>query len=65
MGGTIANHGLMHMAITNAEAGDPYEIDTMIFSMANMAWNSTMNTSKIRIVMFKKRIKEQNPICSL
>ncbi len=44
----IANHGLMHMAITNAVAGDPYEIDTMIFFMANMAWNSSMNTSKIR-----------------
>ena len=27
----IANHGLMHMAITNAVAGDPYDIDTMIF----------------------------------
>jgi anaerobic selenocysteine-containing dehydrogenase len=44
----IANHGLMHMAITNAVAGDPYEIDTMIFFMANMAWNSTMNTTKMR-----------------
>lgn len=51
----IANHGLMHMAITNAVAGDPYEIDTMIFFMANMAWNSTMNTSKIRELLCSKK----------
>ncbi len=51
----IANHGLMHMAITNAVAGDPYEIDTMIFFMANMAWNSTMNTSKIRELLCAKK----------
>jgi anaerobic selenocysteine-containing dehydrogenase len=40
----IANHGLMHMIINNAVKGDPYTIDTMIFFMANMAWNSSMNT---------------------
>ena len=39
----IAAHGLMHMAITNAALGDPYEIDVMFLYMANMAWNSSMN----------------------
>jgi sulfite dehydrogenase (quinone) subunit SoeA len=39
-------HGLMHMVITNAVAGDPYPIDTLILFMANMAWNSTMNTER-------------------
>jgi len=42
----IANHGLMHMVISNAVAGDPYPIDTLMLFMANMAWNSSMNTSQ-------------------
>jgi len=42
----LAIHGLMHMVITNAWKGDPYPIDTLFFYMANMAWNSSMNTSK-------------------
>lgn len=37
-------HGLMHMVIANAHAGDPYPIDTLFLFMANMAWNSSMNT---------------------
>ncbi len=42
----LSAHGLMHMVISNAHAGDPYKIDTLFMFMANMAWNSTMNTSK-------------------
>ena len=41
----IAAHGMMHMVISNAVAGDPYPIDTLILFMANMAWNSSMNTA--------------------
>jgi anaerobic selenocysteine-containing dehydrogenase len=41
----IAAHGMMHMAIANAHAGDPYPIDTLFLYMANMAWNSSMNTA--------------------
>ena len=41
----FAAHGLMHMVISNAHAGDPYRIDTLMLYMANMAWNSSMNTS--------------------
>lgn len=40
-------HGMMHMLIPNAHAGDPYRIDTMFLYMANMAWNSSMNTAKV------------------
>ena len=40
-------HGLMHMVISNAYAGDPYKIDTLFMFMANMAWNSSMNTSEV------------------
>ena len=35
----------MHMVIANAWRGDPYPIDTLFMYMANMAWNSSMNTS--------------------
>ncbi len=39
----LAAHGMMHMVIANAWAGDPYKIDTLFMYMANMAWNSSMN----------------------
>ncbi|MEL6168420.1 MAG: molybdopterin-dependent oxidoreductase, partial [Pseudomonadota bacterium] len=41
----LSAHGLMHMVISNAHAGDPYSIDTLFLYMANMAWNSSMNTA--------------------
>ncbi|MGY8861208.1 MAG: molybdopterin oxidoreductase family protein [Pseudomonadales bacterium] len=53
----IANHGLMHMVISNAVAGDPYPIDTLMLFMANMAWNSSMNTSQ---TMDMLRAKDDN-----
>jgi anaerobic selenocysteine-containing dehydrogenase len=40
----MSAHGMMHMVISNAHAGDPYKIDTLFMYMANMAWNSSMNT---------------------
>ncbi|MEM9549849.1 MAG: molybdopterin oxidoreductase family protein [Pseudomonadota bacterium] len=40
----MSAHGLMHMVISNAHAGDPYPIDTLFLYMANMSWNSSMNT---------------------
>jgi anaerobic selenocysteine-containing dehydrogenase len=40
----IAAHGMMHMVIANAHKGDPYPIDTLFLFMANMSWNSAMNT---------------------
>jgi len=47
-------HGLMHMLIPNAHAGDPYKIDTMFLYMANMAWNSSMNTAKVMQMLTDK-----------
>jgi len=44
----LSVHGLMHNAITNAWRGDPYPIDTLFIFMANMAWNSSMNTEQVR-----------------
>ena len=42
----IAAHGMLHTVIRNAWAGDPYPIDTLFLYMANMAWNSAMNTAE-------------------
>ncbi len=47
-------HGMMHMVIPNAHAGDPYRIDTMFLYMANMAWNSSMNTSAVMEMLTDK-----------
>ncbi|MEJ8839897.1 molybdopterin oxidoreductase family protein [Ramlibacter sp. AN1133] len=44
----LSAHGLMQNVITNATRGDPYRIDTLLIFMANMAWNSTMNTTAVR-----------------
>jgi anaerobic selenocysteine-containing dehydrogenase len=50
----LSVHGLMHNVITNAWRGDPYRIDTLLIFMANMAWNSTMNTAEVRRMLNDK-----------
>ncbi|MRR49534.1 MAG: formate dehydrogenase [Rhodocyclaceae bacterium] len=50
----LSVHGLMHNAITNAWRGDPYPIDTLMLFMANMAWNSSMNTAEVRKMLVDK-----------
>jgi len=50
----LSVHGMMHNAITNAWRGDPYKIDTLLIFMANMAWNSTMNTVEVRKMLNDK-----------
>ncbi len=40
----LTAHGMLQNVISNAYRGDPYTIDTLILFMANMAWNSSMNT---------------------
>ena len=41
----LAAHGMLQSVIRNAWAGDPYPIDTLFLFMANMGWNSAMNTA--------------------
>jgi len=41
----LAVHGVMHEVIRNAWSADPYPIDTLFMFMANMSWNSSMNTA--------------------
>jgi anaerobic selenocysteine-containing dehydrogenase len=50
----LAVHGMMHNVITNAWRGDPYRIDTLFLFMANMAWNSSMNTGEVRKMLNDK-----------
>ncbi|MEO1329712.1 MAG: molybdopterin oxidoreductase family protein [Pseudomonadota bacterium] len=51
----LAAHGLMHMVISNAVAGDPYEIDTLFLYMANMSWNSSMNSHGVMEMLTAKK----------
>ena len=41
----MAAHGMMHMVVSNAFNRDPYPIDLLFLYMANMSWNSSMNTT--------------------
>jgi len=50
----LSVHGLMHNVITNAVNKDPYGIDTLLIFMANMAWNSSMNTTEVREMLNSK-----------
>ncbi|SCZ52389.1 molybdopterin oxidoreductase family protein [Thiohalomonas denitrificans] len=50
----LSVHGMMHNAITNAWRGDPYSIDTLLIFMANMSWNSSMNTDEVRKMLNDK-----------
>ena len=50
----LSAHGVMHMVIANAHAGDPYKIDTLFLYMANMAWNSSMNTTAVMKMLTDK-----------
>ena len=51
----LSVHGLMHSVITNAWRGDPDPIDTLLIFMANLAWNSSMNTSDVRRMLVDKK----------
>ncbi len=47
----LAAHGMLQSVIRNAWAGDPYKIDTLFLFMANMGWNSAMNTTQTRAML--------------
>ena len=58
----LSAHGMMHNVITNAAKGDPYRIDTLMVFMANMAWNSSMNTMGVREMLNRKDEKGEHVI---
>jgi anaerobic selenocysteine-containing dehydrogenase len=47
----LAVHGMLQSVIRNAWAGDPYRIDTLFLFMANMSWNSAMNTRQTQAML--------------
>ena len=44
----LAAHGLLQSVIRNAVDGNPTKIDTLFLFMANMGWNSAMDTAATR-----------------
>ncbi|MGH8232928.1 MAG: molybdopterin-dependent oxidoreductase [Rhodanobacteraceae bacterium] len=44
----LAAHGLLQSVIRNAVEGNPTQIDTLFLFMANMGWNSAMDTHNTR-----------------
>jgi anaerobic selenocysteine-containing dehydrogenase len=44
----FAAHGMLQSVIANACRRDPYPIDTLFLFMANMGWNSAMDTTETR-----------------
>ena len=58
----LSAHGMMHNVITNAVRADPYRIDTLMIFMANMAWNSSMNTMAVREMLNRKGADGQHQI---
>jgi sulfite dehydrogenase (quinone) subunit SoeA len=58
----LASHGMMHAVIKNAVEGDPYTIDTLILFMANMAWNSAMNTNETQAMLRAKSADGEHKI---
>ncbi|WP_227978020.1 hypothetical protein [Arenimonas daejeonensis] len=42
----LAVHGMLHTVIRNAWAADPKPVDLLFLFMANMSWNSAMNTAQ-------------------
>ena len=50
----FAAHGMLQNVIANAVASDPSRIDTLFLFMANMGWNSAMNTSATRDMLCER-----------
>ncbi|WP_460455493.1 molybdopterin oxidoreductase family protein [Arenimonas alkanexedens] len=50
----LAVHGMLHTVIRNAWAGDPAPVDVLFLFMANMSWNSAMNTAETMLWLTDK-----------
>ncbi|MGH8041336.1 MAG: molybdopterin oxidoreductase family protein [Rudaea sp.] len=58
----LAAHGMLQSVIRNAWAGDPYPIDTLFLFMANMGWNSSMNTRDTQHMLCDKDMRGEYKI---
>ncbi|HET6545711.1 MAG TPA: molybdopterin dinucleotide binding domain-containing protein, partial [Rhodanobacteraceae bacterium] len=50
----LAAHGLLQSVIRNAVDGNPTRIDTLFLFMANMGWNSAMDTADTRKLLCER-----------
>ncbi|HET6905668.1 MAG TPA: molybdopterin-dependent oxidoreductase, partial [Rhodanobacteraceae bacterium] len=50
----LAAHGMLQSVIPNAVRGDPHRIDTLFLFMANMGWNSAMDTAHTRKLLCER-----------
>lgn len=50
----LAAHGMFHTVVVNACRGDPYAVDTLFVYMANLSWNSAMNTAETMRMLAEK-----------
>jgi anaerobic selenocysteine-containing dehydrogenase len=50
----LAAHGLLQSVIRNAVNGNPSRIDTLFLFMANMGWNSAMDTANTRKLLCER-----------
>src|SRR5690348_7286184 len=50
----LAAHGMLQSVIRNAVNGDPHKIDTLFLFMANMSWNSAMDTAHTRKLLCER-----------
>ncbi|MBS0431701.1 MAG: molybdopterin-dependent oxidoreductase [Proteobacteria bacterium] len=50
----LAAHGMLQSVIRNAVARDPARIDTLFLFMANMGWNSAMDTARTRKLLCER-----------
>src|SRR5678816_4510804 len=58
----LSAHGLMHTVVRNATLRRPYRLDTLMLFMANMAWNSTMNTVAVREMLNRRNADGEHEI---
>jgi len=58
----LAAHGMLQSVIRNAWAGDPHRIDTLFLFMANMGWNSAMNTRDTQRMLCDKGADDEYKI---
>ncbi|MDQ2971564.1 MAG: molybdopterin-dependent oxidoreductase, partial [Pseudomonadota bacterium] len=58
----LAAHGMLQSVIRDACAGDPYRIDTLFLFMANMGWNSAMDTAHTRKLLCERDVNGEYKI---
>lgn len=61
----LAAHGMLQSVIRNAVKSDPHRIDTLFLFMANMGWNSSMDTAHTRKLLCERDASGEYKIAHL